>query len=226
MNILQIKITLLKSKPPIWRVIEIAESASFGDLHMAIQGAMGWSDDHLHGFVIGTRNAEVARIGMRYDYDDNDDEDDNYDDDYDDNEDDDDDEYDDPEELDEGDEILSEYAGYFNKKLTIYEYDYGDGWKHSVELVKKIPAEEGVTYPRCISGKMACPPEDIGGIHAYYFFLEAFKDKNHKDYEIAEDFLGENFDPGHFDITKVNMGRVFKGRRINSYGKYDYYSEE
>lgn len=39
--------------PPIWRTIEIVGSSTLEDLHFAIQVAMGWTNSHLHQFVIG-----------------------------------------------------------------------------------------------------------------------------------------------------------------------------
>ena len=44
-----------------------------------------------------------------------------------------------------------------------YDYDFGDDWKHVIEIEKTLPAEEGVHYPRCVKGERACPPEDCGG---------------------------------------------------------------
>ena len=47
-RVYQFKITLLDTKPPIWRRIQVAENYRFWDLHMAIQNAMGWQNCHLH----------------------------------------------------------------------------------------------------------------------------------------------------------------------------------
>ena len=45
----------------------------------------------------------------------------------------------------------------------IYEYDFGDGWRHTVLIEKILPVEKGKHYPCCVKGKRACPPEDVGG---------------------------------------------------------------
>jgi hypothetical protein len=47
----QFKITLKGTKPPIWRRIQVPETYTFWDLHVAIQDAMGWDDYHLHEFI-------------------------------------------------------------------------------------------------------------------------------------------------------------------------------
>ena len=51
-QVYQFKITLDEIKPPIWRRIQVPETYTFWDLHVAIQDAMGWLDYHLHEFEI------------------------------------------------------------------------------------------------------------------------------------------------------------------------------
>jgi hypothetical protein len=51
--IYQLKVTLKGSKPPIWRRIQIASNISLAKLHRILQTAMGWTDSHLHQFVVG-----------------------------------------------------------------------------------------------------------------------------------------------------------------------------
>ncbi|MEK9496999.1 plasmid pRiA4b ORF-3 family protein [Photorhabdus sp. P32] len=49
----QLKITLIDSKPAIWRQFVVPASISFDRLHDVIQIVMGWQDSHLHEFRIG-----------------------------------------------------------------------------------------------------------------------------------------------------------------------------
>lgn len=49
----QLKITLKGSKPPIWRRIQVASDISLAKLHTIIQIGMGWTDSHLHQFIVG-----------------------------------------------------------------------------------------------------------------------------------------------------------------------------
>ncbi|MBN1659996.1 MAG: plasmid pRiA4b ORF-3 family protein [Anaerolineae bacterium] len=51
--IYQVKVTLEESKPPIWRRILVPGDATLARLHTIIQIAMGWSDSHLHQFIVG-----------------------------------------------------------------------------------------------------------------------------------------------------------------------------
>ncbi len=48
----QIKITLVGSKPPIWRRVLVADTMTLARLHDVIQIAMGWTDSHLHQFAV------------------------------------------------------------------------------------------------------------------------------------------------------------------------------
>ncbi len=54
-DIIQLKISLQDSKPPIWRRILIDKDATFFELHQIIQIVMGWHNSHLHQFEIGQR---------------------------------------------------------------------------------------------------------------------------------------------------------------------------
>ena len=66
--IYQLKITLSGSEPPIWRRFVVDGQTSLGDLHSLIQIVMGWSDSHLHHFVVdgafyGLQDSRVFRRG-------------------------------------------------------------------------------------------------------------------------------------------------------------------
>ena len=86
--------------------------------------------------------------------------------------------------------------------MCSYEYDFGDCWEHTVVLEKILAAESGETYPRCIAGKRACPPEDSGGIPGYEEKLEILKHPGSKYYKEIRDWMGD-FDPEHFDPNEV-----------------------
>jgi hypothetical protein len=52
-SIYQIKVTLEHSKPPIWRLLLVPSDVTLEHLHYIIQGAMGWTNSHLHQFIVG-----------------------------------------------------------------------------------------------------------------------------------------------------------------------------
>src|SRR5436309_9694 len=45
----------------------------------------------------------------------------------------------------------------------VYEYDFGDDWKYQIVVEKIVTREEGQSYPVCVVGARACPPEYCGG---------------------------------------------------------------
>jgi len=86
----------------------------------------------------------------------------------------------------------------------IYEYDFGDSWEHELLIAKILPLEDGKTYPVCLTGKRACPPEDYGGIWGYSDFLEAIQDPAHPEHDERLEWVGGEFDPAAFDLREVN----------------------
>jgi hypothetical protein len=51
-SIYQLKITLKDITPPIWRRVQVASNTPLGKLHEIVQQAMGWTNSHLHAFLI------------------------------------------------------------------------------------------------------------------------------------------------------------------------------
>jgi hypothetical protein len=92
----------------------------------------------------------------------------------------------------------------FPKAKIIYEYDFGDGWEHSVVLEKIVPREKSTYYPVCMDGKRNCPPEDCGGPGGYADLLEITGNPKHEEYREMIEWLGEGFDPEEFDIDTIN----------------------
>ncbi len=180
-EIYQFKISLDGSKPPIWRRIHVPSTYSFFDLHIAIQDSMGWEGYHLHMFEMeDPRTGAKVELGMP------------------------DQEYQiyEREVLADHKEKISKYFSDTNQKAR-YEYDFGDSWIHTVKLEKILPAKPGEKYPKCIAGKMACPPEDCGGIPGYYYTLSILEDPEHEEYSETIDWLGKEFNPKLFDPDDV-----------------------
>lgn len=96
----------------------------------------------------------------------------------------------------------------------VYEYDFGDGWEHTVLLEKFFPYVEGEPLPRCIDGKRACPPEDCGGVGGYAYLLEVLADPAHPEHRDLREWLGiDAFDPAALDLSVINfeLGEFFGG---------------
>lgn len=181
-QVYQFYIVLQGIKPRIWRRIQVPETYSFWDFHVAITDAMGWLDYHLHEFdMVNPRTGDKVLIGMP------------------------DDEY--PDERDVLPDDKQKIARYFTleNRHAQYAYDFGDGWQHRIELEKIVSREENVEYPRCLAGRRACPPEDCGGIGGYANLLEALADPDHEEHEELRTWVGEDYDPEAFDPAEVNF---------------------
>lgn len=86
----------------------------------------------------------------------------------------------------------------------VYEYDFGDGWRHEVRLEEVVPRAPEMAVPSCLDGGRACPPEDCGGSYGYGDLLKALADPSHEDHARLKDWLGGGFDPEAFDLAGVN----------------------
>ena len=175
-SVYQIKITLARSQPPIWRRIQVQGDTTLAELHSILQVVMGWSNSHLHRFIMqGTTYAilQAGEVGPNK-----------------------------PRE--ERIFALRDLLLQEGSRLT-YEYDFGDNWQHQLLVEKIHPAAKGTHYPICLEGIGACPPEDVGGASGYAHFLEAMSDPNHPEHQDYRDWSGGNVDPKKFDLTKINQ---------------------
>lgn len=175
-TIYQLKVTLADSKPPIWRRIQTPGSVTLAGLHRIIQAAMGWEDAHLHQFIAGGIVYGPSEPGL-----------------------------DDVtfEMKDERRARLFQIAPTEGSKFT-YEYDFGDGWEHTILVEKVLEPEPGVQYPRCLAGKRACPPEDSGGVWGYDQLIETLKNPSDPEYAEMREWMGENFNPEAFSLDEIN----------------------
>ncbi len=181
-NIFQFKITLLDTDPSVWRRIQVPESYTFYDLHVAIQDSLDWLDCHLHDFDILEIliNRNPLRIECPFCIEDFN-------------------EYG-PETFYTTETLLKIFLKKEGDK-AFYHYDYGDGWEIGVILEKILPRQEKVKYPICIDGKLAGPPEDCGGTPGYYRCIDVLNNRNDED---LLDWLGD-WRPDAFNPAKVKF---------------------
>lgn len=173
-QVYQIKITLKRSRPPIWRRVLVTSDTTLSALHGIIQNAMGWHNAHLHQFEHAENYyaAPHPHMGLS-DW-----------------------------ALNADDYVIGELLTGEGQKIT-YEYDFGDSWEHIILLEKILPLDPQQDYPVCIKGKRACPLEDIGGTWGYEYFLEALQDPQHPDHDEYMEW-GAGFDPEAFDLDEIN----------------------
>jgi len=92
-----------------------------------------------------------------------------------------------------------------------YVYDFGDYWRHDLQLETVSEPEPNAAYPRCLDGARNCPPEDVGGAPAYEDYLAALADPCHKAHQEMILWRGR-FDPETFSVEKFNhrIGEKFR----------------
>lgn len=186
-TVYEIKITLLGIDPPIWRRIRI-EDCTLDQLHQHIQCAMGWTNSHLHQFVIDGRvYGDPALL---------------------------DDGSSEMEILDSTTTPISHIKSGKHRPIKfLYAYDFGDSWEHEVHIERSIKREPRKRYPVvCLDGARNCPPEDVGGVWGYFEYLHAVGDPSHEEHESQLEWNGP-FDPEQFDAGAATR-RLRRGLRL------------
>ncbi len=103
-----------------------------------------------------------------------------------------------------GKPTLEGFAFEPNEKF-LYEYDFISWWRHEVRVEKILLLDAKKSYPVCIGGGRACPPEDRGGPWDYQKLLRAGLNPFHNDHYAAASNLGARFDPEAFDRGRVDI---------------------
>ena len=72
-QIYELKLEMLEVEPLIWRRLLVRGSITLAQLHEVIQTAMGWTNSHLHEFIVGEHSysdpefeIDEARSEYRY----------------------------------------------------------------------------------------------------------------------------------------------------------------
>jgi len=172
-TVYQFKVTLLDTRPPIWRRLQ-AKDCTLDKLHEHIQTATGWTNSHLHHFRIGQQlYGDPLLLEENF------------------------------EEMEYEDSTstkLSKILPRTGKQFRFeYEYDFGDSWRHEVLFEGVVRAERAKQYPVCLEGARACPPEDVGGTSGYEEFVAAMADPGHERHKELQKWIGRQFDPEVFD---------------------------
>jgi hypothetical protein len=176
---IEIKVTLNEVEPPVWRKFIISTDANLKELHMVIQKTMGWQNSHLHDFSINNGKQRFSPKDMSESFDN-------------------DDESEDSSEVTIADLMMMKIEDFQ------YNYDYGDGWEHSIEIGKEVLPQAGVKYPLCTEGSGACPPEDCGGPYGYLNLCKILSNPKDEEYKEMREWVGREFDPTKFSIEKAN----------------------
>lgn len=180
----RVRLDLEGATPPVWRRLELPGDLTMPRLHDVIQAAMGWTDSHLHRFRTGPDRSSPHLL-TQFDL----------------------------EEGDRGaleDDIRLDQLVEAKGDELWYEYDFGDGWDHvlTVEAVLDAPPPAA----RCVGGRLACPPEDCGGLPGYEA-LAGWVRGGHDDAQLpgvfadaahARAWLPDGWHPDRFDLGEAN----------------------
>ena len=193
--LLQVKVSIVGSEPPIWRLLEIDSLLALDRVHEVIQTAVGWRDSHLHSFTdtdpfvrLRAVNGHVCEPRRWVP----------------------------PDLLEDSDDDLPETDWKLGQVLTpesgplFYEYDFGDGWIHRLELTGTLPMPTNAPRARLVDGARRAPLEDSGGIYGYHDLLDALADPGHEKHNDLQAWIAwtagpwQEFDPEQLDINAVN----------------------
>ena len=63
-QVAELKVSLSRARPPIWRRVRLPAAATLADLHQVIQVLFGWDGDHLHLFQAGKKRYADQFTGL------------------------------------------------------------------------------------------------------------------------------------------------------------------
>ena len=178
----RLRISLDGVTPEVWRSLTVRSTSRLDELHPVLQTVMGWTDSHLHQWRRPDPNdpGRVERFATRSC-------------------------------IEEGfangsrcedmvrlDDVLTAPGD-----ALVYEYDFGDGWEHTVVL-DGIDHDQSPEGAHCIAGERACPPEDCGGVSGYARLTDALADPERPAHMPLVGWAGA-FEPESFSAADVNM---------------------
>jgi hypothetical protein len=125
----------LRWMPDVWRVVEMPGEQSLEDLHLAIQDAFGWDNDHLYSIFLSGRAWDATtevKIPLP-------------------------DEYDPP----TADELTLDDLDLQPKQKFLYLFDYGDQLEHDVQVAGILPRPDMGDFPRIAERHGEAPPQYV-----------------------------------------------------------------
>ncbi|RAN76142.1 hypothetical protein B5P43_24415 [Bacillus sp. SRB_336] len=180
--ILQLKVAIQDTKPPVWRRLQLRSDLTLEQLHGIIQTSFEWLDYHLHEFNAGGRSG--TNYGSMDSYDDG---------------------FADPF-VDPPQDEAAVTVGQLltaEKNYITYTYDFGDNWRHRITLEKILPFAPDAPAVGCTGGRGMGPAEDCGGAWGWQNVVAAVNDPSHEEHAEYLEWLGmrrgETLDPKEFD---------------------------
>ncbi len=194
MKVYEIKITLLGTVIPVYRVLNVPCGITFAKFHKILQKAFGFKDRHLYEFTFkqgnicitndeeGCEEYEYSATAIGKDH---------------------------MEQLGIPIPTVSMYKSKEviidtlteNAKTFEYTYDFSDRWEHKIELLSI--KEKAESYAKVTEYSGNCPPEDIGGTDSYNDIINILKDPTLPEYDNILNYAKE-LGFCEYDVNGVN----------------------
>ncbi|WP_415973597.1 plasmid pRiA4b ORF-3 family protein [Rhodococcus sp. 077-4] len=174
-----LRVSIDHTRPEIWRRVRVRSDLLLSELHAVLQTALGWENRHLHAFSVRSAGA-TRRFEMEEMLDDE------------------------PDVLASSEErVRIEDVLTSHGSVMTYEYDFGDGWTHTIVL-EQMDSDIDDLRSVCLDGARSCPPEESGGPSRYSHDLEVAADASDPEFVHIRARWGSTFDPALFDADAVN----------------------
>ncbi|MBI1905205.1 MAG: SEC-C domain-containing protein [Rhodocyclales bacterium] len=168
--------------PPIWRRLEVENCLTFAELHVILQTAMGWENDHLYEFIVGDHHIGPTSEDSPA--------------------------WGEPV-LPDHEVEIGQVLG--RRKSFRYLYDFGDSWRHRITVEERLPSTPTERPAILRAGARACPPEDCGGAWGYQNLIVALANPEDEQHSETLDWLGD-YKPEAFSImsARKKVASLFK----------------
>ncbi|MHB1569930.1 MAG: plasmid pRiA4b ORF-3 family protein [Solirubrobacteraceae bacterium] len=169
-----LRVDLQRSKPPIWRRLEVRSDLTLDVVHRVLQAAFGWMDSHLWRFSLGgDRFSPESQVFLcAWDVEEG--------------------EWDDEGGIPAANVRLDEVLQLPGEVLS-YAYDYGDNWELTLRLENVLPATADAPSAVAVDGRRAAPPEDCGGRRTADELAEVLEDPSQFDLSEVNEALRNPF---------------------------------
>ena len=155
MSILRLTAVLEDVTPRVSRILMVPSDLRLDRLHLVLQAAMGWENQHLYSFEAGSRRWSLPDPHLGLDA------------------------------LPANKATLQQALVAAGHTSLVYTYDFGDDWRHHLTGELTDGPLPGQLYPRLVEAEGRCPPEDVGGPPGYEHLLQAIADPGHPDHEVS-----------------------------------------
>ncbi len=130
-HLLRLKVSLAWDRK-VWRMVEAPDDATLEDLHLAIQDAFNWDNDHLYAFYLsGHTRDNMTRVDGPFEF----------------------------MEYPTADEVTLAALELRPKQRLLYLFDFGDRLEHDIEVAEILPLPADDVEPRVVASQGEAPPQ-------------------------------------------------------------------